>query len=687
MNVSVVNAPDAARINSHYISNRSPLLVNPLVKLPLGAVRPGGWLKHQLELMVDGMIGRMDEVSHFLSLDTGWFGGDGEAWEEAPYWLRGFYPMAFLTGDERCLALANKWIDGVIAGQDDDGYFGGNFLKRWDSRDGTFWAPDLWPHMIMLDVFVQHHEATGDERILPLLEGFFAWCRDLPDESFVPETIRQRNCDDFFPTWRLVWGALRSGDMLPHLYYLYNHTGQAWLLALATRFFHAIEPPTGEWLDGHIVNFTQRFAYTGVYYQQSHRPYHLGQTEFWYAQHMSTWGQQPRGIFGADECIRPGKVDARQGFETCGMTEYPKSFYLLGRATGDCLHADRIEDVLLNHFPASQTPDLKGLHYLTAANLPQLDAGEAHDFMNKMEQLSYSPGEVYRCCQHNVAMGWPWYAENLWQASADNGLAAWLYAACDVTAKVGDDGAEVTIVEETDYPFSGLVKLTVGTASAASFPLYLRVPRWCEGFAVSVNGKSVEVAAPTGSYLRIERDWADGDTVEIDMAMSVLLTTWPRTGAVTVDRGPLSYSVKIGEDWRKKPATTDDWPEWEVFPTTPWNYGLVVEGDPSECFQVVERGPAGDQPWTPDAAPIEIKAKARRIPNWQLPARDQTCPELQPSPIRSDQPDETITMIPLGCARLRMSVLPTVDDSPEAREWRKLPLSAKLRDAAEYERG
>jgi hypothetical protein len=77
---------------------------------------------------------------------------------------------------------------------------------------------------------------------------------------------------------------------------------------------------------------------------------------------------------------------------------------------------------------------LKALHYLTASNQPQLDASECHEYYNKGRQICYSP-HIYRCCQHNVAMGWPWYAQNLWQGTADDGLAAWLYAACDVTVR------------------------------------------------------------------------------------------------------------------------------------------------------------------------------------------------------------------------------------------------------------
>ncbi len=683
MKVSIVQSPVAGKPNNHYTSNQAPLLVNPLVKLPLGAVRPKGWLAHQLDLMVEGMVGRMAEVSSFLAPESGWLSGKGWAWEEVPYWLRGFYPLAVLTGDERCLAEANRWIEGVMAMQQADGWFGSSEQKGHVSVDGSFTVPDLWAQMPMIDAFCEHHEATGDERVIPFLGKFFDWCRKLPDESFMPEAAWARNAEKFFGTSHLYWGVRRSGDMLAPLYYLYSRTGKKWLLDLATRFFHGIEPAEDEWLDHHIVNFTQRFAYGGIYYQQSHRPYHLEQTEFWYAQHNAAWGQQPRGIFGADECIRTGKVDPRQGFETCGMTEYPKNFYLLGRATGKALYADRAEDILLNHFPAAQTPDLKGLHYLTAANMPQLDASGNHDFQNACEQLSYSPGMVYRCCQHNVAMGWPWCAENLWQASADNGLVAWMYSASEVTAKVGSGGAEVSITEETDYPFSGRVKLTLSMAKSTKFALYLRVPGWCASFRLKVAGKAVTVDTAPGQYVRIDRLWTSGDTVSFEMGMKVSLTTWPRTGAVTVDRGPLSYSVKIDEEWRQKSGTSDRWPEWEVFPASPWNYGLVIDGQPKDIFEVVESDkPLADQPWTPEAAPITIKAKAKQIPNWFLPA-DKTVPEVQPSPIKQPGRSEKITMIPLGCAHLRMSVLPTIENSPDARPWRKRPYTAPLPDAGE----
>ncbi len=669
MQVTVVVKPDTSKSNSFYCTNRHPLSANPLVKLPLGSIRPGGWLKHQIELMAEGMTGHLPELSRFLTDDNGWFGSDNPGWEEQPYWLRGFYPMAVISGNKRCLAEAKRWMEAVLTSQDEDGYFGAKYHKRIEGKNGKV-VTDLWPHMVMLDAVIQYYEYTGDERVIAFMKRFFEFCRDLPEEMFVPKATWQQyeNYKQDFGDWKPRIQLKRAGDMLSHIYWLYNHTGDEWLLKLASRFYDHILPPMDEWLDDHVVHFTQRFAYPGIYSQQSGRAWHLAQTEYWYAQHLGTWGQQPRGIFAADERIRPGKTDPRQAIETCAMVEFAKNFYILGRVTGQAKYADRCEDVMLNHFPASQTPDLKALHYLTASNQPQLDANRNHEYHNKGQQLLYSP-HTHRCCQHNVAMGWPWYAQNLWQATADNGLSAWLYAESDVTAKVGQKGNNVTIKTRTDYPFKGTVQMTVITNEPAKFPIYLRVPRWCTGFSVTVNGQKLNVDAQPQMNVRIERLWSKGDTVNINMQMGISLTEWPRTGSVTVDRGPLSYSIRIEEKW-KRYGTNEEWPEWEVFPDSPWNYGLLIDREnPEASLKVTVNDVMSEQPWTVKDAPIEIKAKAKRIANWKL--QNNTVEELQPSPIKSDAPGETITMIPLGCARLRMSCLPTIGDGPGAHEWER----------------
>lgn len=660
--VSVVDVPDASRGIRYTVSNRDPLLPSPLAKLPLGSVRPKGWIQHQLTLMVDGQVGRLHELSKFVQDDNGWFGTDQDGWEEQPYWFRGFYDLGVLTGDRRIREESLRWIEAVLKTRRRDGYFGPPCTRKVKGKKGRVLA-DLWPHMVMWDALRSHWEVTGDRRIVNLGRKFFRFCAALAENRFVPPH------DPGFGTWRPFIQYTRSGDMLPHIYWLYNLTGEDSLLPLATRFHEHVEPPGPEWLCDHVVHFTQRFREPGNYYLQSRDPKHLEESEYWYAMHMAEWGQQPGGIFGADERIRPGKTDPKQAIETCAMVEFNKSFYILGQVTGRTLYADRVEDIIFNSFPPSQTPDLKALHYLTAANQPQLDAGENHDYHNRRRQIDYSPYN-YRCCQHNVAMGWPSYAQHLWMAAAGDGLAAWMYGPCEVTAKVGR-GGEVAIREDTLYPFDTSVRMTFSMKRGATFPLYLRVPGWCDRFEVRVNRRRVMADAEPGNYVLVERTWRDGDVVEIGMPVRLSLKTWAKSGnSVTVYRGPLSYSLRIEEEWRREPTGTV-WPEWEVLPATPWNYGLVLDRqNPEKSFKVVERGAVADQPWTIAAAPIEIQARGKRIPNWIM--IDATVTDLQPGPIRSDQPVEPIRMIPMGCARLRMCCLPTIGEGPDAREWKKV---------------
>ena len=78
-------------------------------------------------------------------------------------------------------------------------------------------------------------------------------------------------------------------------------------------------------------------------------------------------------------------------------------------------------------------------------------------------------------------MGWPYYAEEAWLATYDGGLCASLYVSSQVTALVGANaGTQVTIIEDTDYPFDGKVQFTFQLPTSTQFKLYIRVPRWCQ---------------------------------------------------------------------------------------------------------------------------------------------------------------------------------------------------------------
>ena len=629
--------------NRHYVSNRPPLLPSPLAKLPIGSIKPKGWVLTQLRLAADGLTGRLPELSKFCQPDSGWLTGQGAGWEEAPYWLKGFGDIGYVLGDQRIISETAKWLDATLASQQPDGYFGPP--ANWEKHD-------LWPNMIMLFCLQSRYEALGDERIPPFMARYFEFQLNVPREQLLPES----------------WQKVRGGDNLESVYWLYNLTGDPKLLELGKLIFEHTSDWTGGIASRHGVNITMGIRQPGVYYQQSHDPKHLDAVERNYRTVMDEFGQQPGGMFAADENCRTGYTDATQAAETCSMVEFMYSFESLLRITGNAMYADRVEDIAFNSLPASMTPDLKALHYLTAPNLVECDAGPTHNFQNKGEMVAFNPW-LYRCCQHNVAQGWPYYAEHLWMATREDGLAAVLYAACEVRAKVGS-GTEVTVTEETDYPFGEEVAFTIRAKQPVAFPLCLRIPGWCEGASMEVNGKSVEVEAKPGGYVRLDRTWQDGDRVHLRLPMKIALSVWLTVGnSVSVNRGPLTYSLKIGEKWGRH-AGTDEWPAHEVWPTTPWNYGLLVDrSKPEPSFEFTSTGRKAEQLFTPEDAPVMLRARGKKILNWDIV--NNCAGKLQQSPIRSAEPEEQIALIPMGCARLRIASFPTIGDGPDAREWVK----------------
>lgn len=628
--------------NGYYLGNRFPLARSAFYKLPIGSIKPKGWLLRYLELMRDGLTGRLPELSEWCRAEgNAWLSPTGEGhsgWEELPYWLKGFADLGYILNDSQILAETKRWIDGVLSSQREDGYFGPREnLTRLDGK------PDMWPNMIMLGALRSCYEARGDPRIIPFIQKYFAWQFSVPEDDFLVP----------------FWQKMRAGDNLLSVYWLYNHTGEPSLLDLATK----IHEHTADWTSGiaswHGVNIAQCFREPACYYIQTRDLDFVEATVRNYETVMGEYGQVPGGMFGADENCRKGYIDPRQASETCSMVEFMHSFELLIRITGHPVWADRCEEVLFNSFPASMTPDLKALHYLTAPNMVQLDRGDKSPFLqNKGCMLAYDPWR-YRCCQHNVSHGLPYYAEELWLATPGDGICASLYAPSEVSAKVGD-GTTIRISEETDYPFGESIRFRISTPSEVFFPFFLRIPVWCDEPRLTLNGQNIPCELEPLSYVGIERTWSDGDELVFELPMRISLKIWRKNkGSVSISRGPLTYSLLIQERWVRS-GGTEEWPAFEVFPASAWNYALEVDLNNSfgGSFEVIKRGSEVPlEAFTPDSTPIKIRAKGRRLPVWKQ-EENGLVGEVPESPVQSSEPLEDITLIPMGCARLRISAFP-----------------------------
>lgn len=676
--ITVVDRPDTHFTNSFYVSSRPPLEPSRFIELPAGSIKPAGWLRTCLLRQRDGLTGNLGKISAWLQKeDNAWLDPNGRGkwgWEEVPYWLRGYGELAYILNDPQMIAETKVWIEGALRSQRDNGDFGPD--QRFN--DGT---RDYWANMLMLYCLQSYYEYSKDQRVLDLMTRYFKHQSSVPDEQLLTG----------------YWQRMRGGDNLYSIYWLYNRTGEQWLLEAAEK----IHRNTADWrMEGdlpnwHNVNIAQAFDEPAVWFLQSRNPADL---EFAYRNFRTVrwrFGQVPGGMFGGDENCRVGYDDPRQCIETCGMIEQMLSDEMLMRISGDPFWADHCEEVAFNSYPAALMPDFRSLRYLTAPNMvasdrynhrPGIDNGGPFLLMNPFSS---------RCCQHNHSHGWPYYAKNLWLASPDNGLCASLYAASEVKAKVGD-GTEITLHQETHYPFEEQIRLTLLTEKPVRFPLYLRIPGWCENPALQINGMPRSAAARPRQYIRIDRLWTSGDVIVLNLPMAIRLHTWIRNhNSVTVSYGPLAFSLKIKENYVKldstKTAVSDSqwqagadpsqWPSYEILPASAWNYGLVLDKDnPAGSFKLIKKiWPDDDFPFTLDTVPLEMTASAKKIPNWAV---DQfgLCAPLQDSPVRSDEPTETITLVPMGAARLRISAFPTIGQGPEAHEWKPTPPAPRPAD-------
>lgn len=651
-----------SQTRSNYQNNRAPLKSKPYIELPLGAIKPDGWLKEMLLRQKNGSTGQLDKLyPKVMGERNGWLGGDGDQWERGPYWIDGLLPLAYILNDKELIAKTKPWIEWALNSQKPDGHFGPDKdfgpepgLQRNNSRD---W----WPKMVMLKILKQYYSATGDKRVINLMTNYFKYqLKELPQTPL--------------DNWT-YWARYRGGDNLMMVYWLYNITGDKFLLDLAEIIHKQTFDYTHSFLKTdllsskgniHCVNLAQGIKAPIIYYQHHPEQKYLEAVNKGFTDLMKYNGMA-HGLYGGDEALHGD--NPTQGSELCTAVEMMFSLESILEITGNTDYADRLEKIAFNALPAQTTDDYMARQYFQQANQVMLTRHIRNfDINHNGTDVVFGLLSGYPCCTSNMHQGWPKFTQNLWYATADNGVAALIYSPSEVTAKVAD-GTEIQIKEETNYPFDETVKFTITfnkKAKEVSFPFHLRIPGWCDNAAVLINGKAYQ-AQPQSGIVKINRAWKSGDIVELRLPMQVRKSTW-HENSMAVERGPLTYALKMGEKWTKVKNNQADSVHYgssyyEVYPSTPWNYGLLEVKDDKlqESFEVVKKSRVPVFPWNMDNAPITIKAKAKRIPSWKL-YNDMAGPIPYSITYRLETADEVeeISLIPYGCTTLRISQFPVI---------------------------
>ncbi len=469
--------------------------------LPVGAVRPEGWLRKQMAQNLDGFIGHLDSLAPDLvvaddifvrdrlsrkvkSKDVGALGNEGDwqiqlLWwnsETQGNWRDGFIRSAILLGDETQLKRAQAYVNRILASQDADGYLGiydADLRYNFDNENGELWAKTT------------------------LLRGLLAWY-DYTRDSRVLDAVRRAvdNTISGFPTTshpfysknENVGGTSHGLTFTDVLETLYSYTKDRKYLDYAVFLYRDFSlqklNEDGQYaklmdpalpLKGHGVHTYEQLRSLAAAAYASGNPNLLSALRQFEAKidKATTVTGAPIG----DEWILDGEAAPERGYEYCSLQELMHSYESLFAKTGKTSYGDAIERLFFNAAQGARHPEGCGIAYLKTDNSFEMTGGRNGDTSDpKQTRYRYSPvhKEAAVCCVPNAGRIAPYYVQYMWMKKGEDTLIASLLGPSNLTTELG--GKKVRITETTEYPYGNRIVFTIETA--ADFVLLVRKPEW-----------------------------------------------------------------------------------------------------------------------------------------------------------------------------------------------------------------
>ncbi|MBO4340405.1 MAG: glycoside hydrolase family 127 protein [Bacteroidales bacterium] len=614
----------------------------PWQETSLRDIRPEGWLKEKLVQQKYGLTGHPEALSYPYNTclwageipRMGTHGQDWWRYEQTAYYTDGLLRLGYLLDDQAFIEKGEAGISYTLEHPWENGRLGSKLVEY------------TWPSAVFFRAIKAEYDVNRDPAILKALQRHY---HSIP----LSQLVRKR---DIISIEGMLWTASKTGDKA-----LVERADSAFRMRkelIGDRKLSRDDRVTPEFLlspepyNMHGVTMSEilklpimLYAATGdKWYRQ------LGESSL-----RRLYGEDglPDGLFTSAEWLQ-GR-DIRHSHETCNAVDmsWTLGYYL--EILKDPKYADMIEKIVFNAGEGSVTQDFKALQYYSSVNQFIATGTSNHNKDNYCSTwMAYRPTHQTECCAGNIHRLFPNYAARMWLRGEGEAVAA-LYGP---SRFVYSD--KLSFVEQTEYPYGQTVTITAEARKGKQqAKLTLRIPGWCRGASLTLNGKPVDNPLDPGTFVTVDRKWAGGDKLELTLPMRAEKKD-AYGGGVWFERGPLVYSYAIPAVFRKDtvryanmngkyPADDDAFPCWDIRPDGAWNFAVEENVEPEETNNSLR------------IKVIPIRWDWDRGPNGEL-----LTPDIPANPVRAGEP-QYLELTPYGKTTLRLTVFPVLrkGEAPE----------------------